>query len=604
MKCSRSILILGSALLLSLAAQPAFAQGSGRTWKEDREFSAKLELTGFRKLAVQEGGRRKPVDSFAREFVFKITDRSSFQGLDPVYMTLSMAYEFRDQWLTRRCICVRNLELIEMFKEGGEFSQKRRAGDRFYVSIQDFQTNPKIQRIFRKGASKAQKNEPRNDLEKACFEIYDKTLMMKRLSDGIKIVPTSDKVDDPWTSIANSDPSLFKDLQATEADFLAAMRDPDPKKFNESIEKLVKQMNAYDFKVYPYYGLLELEYAMNKYKPFKLAQLVYLLSILCFVAGYMKVKHARLIGFVTFSFACLLHVGALTGRGFLVSRSPVASLYETLVFMTGFAAVMAWVLEIIYKRSGAFALGASVVCLAGLFLGDHHPIYYDKQAINPLVPVLRSYWLNIHVTCMIASYGACLLAAAVGFVYMWRWCLGAGAEAKSAENTGQFLKQAFFKNTANISQDQSMQDMDHYLYRSVQVGFLLLTVGIILGGVWANQSWGRYWDWDPKETWAFITWVVYAVYLHMRIAGVGRGPIAAAMSLIGFWFVMFTYLGVSYVLPGLHSYVPAGEFDWGHMWPFVASPIAFTALFGGLTLAGSKIGAGAAADVAKDAKAA
>lgn len=586
MKCPRSILLLGSALFLTLAAQPALAQSSGRSWKEDREFSAKLELTNFRKLPVQEGGRRKPVDSFAREFVFKITDKKSFQGLDPVYMTLSMAYEFRDQWLTRRCICVRNLELIELFKKHGEFSQKRRAGDRFYVSIQDFQTNTKIQRIFRKGASKAQKSEPRNDLEKACFEIYDKTLMMKKLSQGIKIVPTSDKVDDPWTSIRNSDPSLFKDLQSTEVKFLSALRDPNPEKFNESIETFVKQMNAYDFKVYPYHGLLELEYTMNKYRPFQLAQLIYLLAILCYVAGYFKVKNARLLGFVTFTVAGLVHIGALTGRGFLVSRSPVASLYETLLFMTGFAAIMAWTLEIVYKRNGAFALGAAVVCLAGLFLGDHTDIYYDKQAINPLVPVLRSYWLNIHVSCMIASYGACLLAAAVGFVYLWRWCLGAGREASKSDSAAQYLAQGFFKNNAQIAKEQSMIDMDHYLYRSVQVGFLLLTVGIILGGVWANQSWGRYWDWDPKETWAFITWVVYAIYLHMRIAGVGRGPIAASMSLIGFWFVMFTYLGVSYVLPGLHSYVPAGKMDWGHMMPFIVSPFAFIGLFAAVAIAG------------------
>jgi cytochrome c-type biogenesis protein CcsB len=586
-------LLLGSALLLT--ASPGFAQDSGRTWEQDREFSDKLDLDGFRQLAIQEGGRRKPVGSFANEFVFKITDRKSFQGLDPLYMVLSMTYELREQWLTRRFICVRNLDLIKLFLDNGKFSQKRRDGDRLYVSIMDFQHTLPVQRIYAEGSSKAQKKIPRNDLEKSVLSAGEKIFMIQSLSGMLTIIPRSDVVEDKWTTISTSDRSIFSDLQTSEQKIIAALRGPNSAKFNDNMGTLVKQINAYDFKAYPYFGLLELEHAMNTYKPFKISQLVYLLAIIFFVIGYFKVSWARTAGFVVFSTAMLIHIGALTGRGFLVGRSPVASLYETLLFMTGFAALMAFTLELIYKREGAFALGASVCCMAGLFLGDWHPIYYDKQAISPLVPVLRSYWLNIHVSCMIASYGACLLAAAIGFVYMWRWSVNIGSETKVGQSTIGYALTAFRTGDSGIAKQQSMIDMDHFLYRAIQVGFLLLTIGVILGGVWANQSWGRYWDWDPKETWAFITWVVYAVYLHLRLMGIARGAFAAAMSLIGFWFVMFTYLGVSYVLPGLHSYVPAGEMDLGHMAPFIISPFATIALFAVVLVVGKSVGAKAAA---------
>lgn len=568
--------ILGVLAVLVAAQGIARAQDKESVWERDREFQAKIDLEEYRQLAIQYGGRRKPIDTFAREMVFKITDRKRFEGLDPVFMVLSMVHEFRDQWYARRCVAVRNLKLIEEFTKANKelADQKRRSGDRLYISMRDLQSNATVQGIFQTAAENQEKQKPRNEIEKAVLGLWDRVFTMGKLSTLYTIVPASDDLADKWTTVERADRTIFLELQQKEAAFTSALRKRDAEAFNTATAALVEQMKSYDFKVYPYYGLLELEYNMSIYKPFQIVQLVYLLAILALIVGAFGVKPARALGFWVFVAATVLHVGALTGRGFLVSRSPVASLYETLLFMTGFAAVMSLVLEIVFKRVTWFAMAASIVSLGGLFLGDWHPIYADKQSISPLVPVLRSYWLNIHVTCMIASYGACLLAASIGFVHLTRYCWNGG---------GKF------------AETKAMVDMENYIYRAIQVGFLLLTVGIILGGVWANQSWGRYWDWDPKETWAFIAWIVYAAYLHMRLMGKAGGIRAAVWSLVGFWFIMFTYLGVSYILPGLHAYAEPGAMNYGnvvrHIAPFVYVPAGMAAFFYGLYFARKDVGA-------------
>lgn len=558
--------LLSKTLLLALtfgvlASADAADDKTKNTWELERKFQSGVKLEEFRQIPVQEGGRRKPIDTMARETVFEITGRTRFQGLDPVYVLLSWAYEF-PKWQNRRCIEVRNLKVIDLFLKHGQFDQKRRPGDRLYVSPRDFQTNVYVQRLYAIALNKQRNKQPTELEETECLAISEKMFRMRSAGVMLRIVPVSDNVGDKWQTISRSDRSLFSALQKTEGKLVDGFRKSDAATINASLESLAAQLRAYDFKVWPYYGLLELEYTMNTYHPFQLAQVIYLFSIIFFITGFFGVDWAPKFAFGTFCFAAFIHCAALTGRGFLVSRAPVASLYETLVFMTGFASVMALVLEGVFKKEGNFALSAACLSMFGLFLGDTIPDYAEHQAISPLVPVLRSYWLNIHVTCMIASYGACLLAAGMGFNYAFRACYNGCSK--------------------DIFSNPEMETLELYIYRSIQVAFLLLTVGIILGGVWANQSWGRYWDWDPKETWAFITWVVYAAYLHLRFIGWARGLKAAAMAMIGFWFVMFTYLGVSYILPGLHSYVPAGDLSLSRIAPFVVIPAGLVAFFFGL----------------------
>jgi cytochrome c-type biogenesis protein CcsB len=207
-----------------------------------------------------------------------------------------------------------------------------------------------------------------------------------------------------------------------------------------------------------------------------------------------------------------------------IGHAPLSNLYESLVFF-------AWtiVLALILAR---LKFAADVVVLLGLplvfvtmastFLLDH--------TIKPLIPALQSNWLVAHViTCFLGYAGFAVSFVAAVLLLM----------ARGSETLGRHLPR--------------VRTLDEIVYRSVLVGFPLLTVGIVTGAAWADFAWGSYWSWDPKETWSLVTWLVYSAFLHARLARGWSGRRAALLSVLGFAAVLFTYFGVNY-LPGLHSY--------------------------------------------------
>jgi cytochrome c-type biogenesis protein CcsB len=173
-----------------------------------------------------------------------------------------------------------------------------------------------------------------------------------------------------------------------------------------------------------------------------------------------------------------------------------------------------------------------------LFLMVAHLNWLDPEITN-LVPVLNSYWLMIHVAIITASYGFLSLGAVLGLFSLWL---------------------IIFSNTNNKSKlTNTIKELTLINERSITIGLFMLTIGTFLGGVWANESWGRYWGWDPKETWALVSVLVYVFILHMRLIPALAGfYIFNLASLIGIWSIIMTYFGVNYYLSGLHSYA-AGD---------------------------------------------
>ncbi|MGC8840230.1 MAG: c-type cytochrome biogenesis protein CcsB [Candidatus Sumerlaeaceae bacterium] len=231
------------------------------------------------------------------------------------------------------------------------------------------------------------------------------------------------------------------------------------------------------------------------------------------------------------SVAALLMLSGLVARYFLGGRIPVSNMYESITFTMAAFGLMGVAFETAYRRAWI----GLVVALAGTFcmtMANSMPLHMRK--VEPLVAVLNSVWLNYHVTSLLISYAAFLLS----FLFA----------------LGYFLSQISKGRLAFLPSPEALEKL---CYRSVLLGWPLLTLGIILGAVWANTAWGRYWSWDPKETWAFITWLTYTIYLHLRMVRGWRGRWSVAASKVGFLMVLITYFGVSY-LPGLagglHSY--------------------------------------------------
>ena len=226
----------------------------------------------------------------------------------------------------------------------------------------------------------------------------------------------------------------------------------------------------------------------------------------------------------------LAHVAGVITRGLAVHRIPWGDMYEFVIALTCVAVMFFLGLMIRYRayNLGLFVMGAVVAAL-----GLAQTVIYT--AAGPLVPALQSYWLSIHVTAMTVATGTYFVGAVLAVVYL--------LTARRERTASGILRRL-----------PGPEALDGLAYRTVMFAFPIWTFGIIAGAIWADQAWGRYWGWDPTETWAFITWVVYACFLHARATAGWRGMRAQVIQLAGFGCLLFNLVGVSVFITGLHSY--------------------------------------------------
>jgi cytochrome c-type biogenesis protein CcsB len=234
----------------------------------------------------------------------------------------------------------------------------------------------------------------------------------------------------------------------------------------------------------------------------------------------------------------LAHTTAVVTRGLAVHRAPWGNMYEFVTALTCVAAIFFLFVMIRYRAwtLGVFVMGAVVVAL-----GLAETLIYT--AAGKLVPALQSYWLDIHVTAMTLACGIFFVAAVLGVVYLAKDRYTKRVAAGRAEPGNGIMRRL-----------PSIEQIDRLTYRTVMFGFPVWTFGVIAGAIWADQAWGRYWGWDPVETWAFITWVLYAAFLHARATAGWRGRRAQYIQLLGFASLCFNILVVQVFITGLHSY--------------------------------------------------
>jgi cytochrome c-type biogenesis protein CcsB len=234
----------------------------------------------------------------------------------------------------------------------------------------------------------------------------------------------------------------------------------------------------------------------------------------------------------------IAHIVGVVLRGLAVHRVPWGDMYEFVIAVTCVAVLFFLGLMIRYRpyRLGLFFM-APIVIIIGLA----QTVIYTPA--GPLVPALNSYWLAIHVTAITLATGTYVVAAVLAVVYLLADRHARRAAAGLPVRNGEVFRLL-----------PSPERLDQFAYRTVVFAFPLWTFGIMAGAIWADEAWGRYWGWDPTETWAFITWVVYACFLHARVTAGWRGRRAAYIQLAGFGCLLFNLLGVSLFITGLHSY--------------------------------------------------
>ena len=261
-----------------------------------------------------------------------------------------------------------------------------------------------------------------------------------------------------------------------------------------------------------------------------IAYLISALSYMVFFANKSSLFAKTGIFCAVFGF--LSHTSALAIRWIISGFPPMSNLYESMSLFSWAIVLVFIIIEFRFK----FQISGVFIMPFAFFITGYASLL--DSSIKPLMPALQSYWLSIHVITCFLSYACFACAFFLGLMYL--------IQERQVKN----------KTIGKLFERLPPLDiMDKINYNMVLFGFVLLTAGIITGSIWAQQAWGNWWSWDPKETWSFITWLVYAAYLHARYNAGWQGKRAAILSIIGFVSVLFTYLGVSFLLPGLHSYL-------------------------------------------------
>ncbi|MEN9468529.1 MAG: Cytochrome c biosis protein CcsA, partial [Verrucomicrobiota bacterium] len=325
-----------------------------------------------------------------------------------------------------------------------------------------------------------------------------------------------------WSPLGKNDPALAK--------LREGFTKSDQKTFDEGVALLLSEQSREEARFQADPGKISIELTYQKLHPARWAWILYLVAGITLLAIPGKAgkagKAGYSLGWIFAGAGFLMQLVGIILRVLISGRAPVTNMYESVVWVAFGTIFFALIFETIY-RTRYFLLGAVPVAVASLILADTQPVILDRS-ITPLVPVLMdNFWLTTHVLTITLSYAAFALALGVGHIILGKSLFGSKASPA----------------------------LHNYLYRTLQIGVLLLAVGTILGAVWANYSWGRFWDWDPKETWALIALLTYLFLLHGRINGNWGGFGMAVGAILAFQTVIMAWYGVNFILGvGLHSY--------------------------------------------------
>jgi len=509
-----------------------------------------LDTTPLETLPVQEGGRKKPYRVFADESLLSMAGRSSVPIGDEKRSAMEVITGLwlePEAWISQPLILINNLQL----KEAAGLDASRKL-----FSHEELVQNPQFVALLQKtqAAKRAVKDGKLTGMDKQVEEVGMRLAEFEQLFRGdlFRVVANPDGEGAPWFTVRPDDPTFVALSTAwkenDEAAFAKAAAE-----FRDALARQAPEMQPPAWK-------LDLENSYQQAHPFRWAWILYLLGgITLAVTSLRGRKVGYVLGWIFAGAGFLCQLAGFVCRVIIAGRPPVSNMYESVIWVAFGAVFFALIFEAIY-RSRFFLLGATFAAVIPLILADTQPLALDSS-IQPLVPVLQSnFWLATHVLIITLSYAAFLLALGVAHIVLGKVILGRKPAAA----------------------------LYNYIYRTLQVGVLLLAIGTILGAVWANYSWGRFWDWDPKETWALVALLVYLFILHGRIAGAWAGFGLAIGAVLAFQTIIMAWYGVNFVLGvGLHSY-GFGSGGFGYAITFVVVELLFTAAAIVRHLAGKK----------------
>jgi len=493
--------------------------------------SSALNFKQFGLLAIQDNGRRKPIDTFAKESLIRITGRSTYTSggrkWSPNDFVLSALLETHD-WKTEPMVLVSFGKLKEQL--GLDKTQRR-------FSFAQLTALPELNRLANEAHELRRAEKPLDRLQQEVMSVSERLALFAHVMDGsaFLIVPASKNETDAWVVPPEFSryyiDAQFAPIQIQLQTLATAYVQADGFNFSRGSNQLRQDLRALSPSIYPQDRQLRLEYFYNHFDAFYRAIWSYGLAFLVLLIAHLRTRGGALrkVGVTIAVLGLLLHASGIAMRCMIAGRPPVTNMYESIIWVS-FAVSFFGMIFFSRYRTPVYLLAALPVTLTALLLVHQMPIAMPSS-IDPLVPVLRdNFWLTVHVLTITLSYAAFALAMGFGHILLFRYARDpSGARADGP--------------------------MHFWLYRVLQLGVLLLATGTILGGVWANYSWGRFWGWDPKETWALIALLCYILTLHGRLAGWWTQFGLVVASVVCFLAVLMAWYGVNFVLgKGLHSY--------------------------------------------------
>lgn len=496
--------------------------------------SSGLDFKQWGLLAIQDGGRRKPVDTFARETLIRVTGRSTYtdktgRTWQPNDFILSALLETHD-WKSEPMVLLSFGKLKEQL--GLDKTQRR-------FSFAQLTGSSDLRRITNEAHTHKRAEQSLDRVQQEALSVSDRLALLGNVMTGnaLLIVPAPRSETDQWTV---PDPAAVASYY-NEAQFAPAFSQVtkmtgtyaqgDAFNFSSAARQLRENLRGLSSSIYPQERQLRLEYFYNHFESFYRAIWCYGIAFVILIAAHLRKRGTALrnIGVAVAILGLAFQASGIVMRCMIAGRPPVTNMYESIIWVS-FAVSFFGMIFFARYRTPVYLLAALPVTLIALLLVHQMPIAMPSS-IDPLVPVLRdNFWLTIHVLTITLSYAAFALAMGFGHILLWRYA----------------------RNPAAASADAPMH---FWLYRVLQLGVLLLAAGTILGGVWANYSWGRFWGWDPKETWALIALLCYILTLHGRLAGWWTEFGLVVASVVCFLAVLMAWYGVNFVLgKGLHSY--------------------------------------------------